>query len=87
MVALYDFEAQADGDLSFKSGDRIELVERTDSSEDWWTGKVDGRQGVFPGASPSLGNFSSLSLALWHVHLTRVDVQVITCRSLEYERE
>ena len=49
VVALYDFEAQADGDLSFRAGDRIEVVEKTASSEDWWTGKLDGVQGVFPG--------------------------------------
>ncbi|KAI0344278.1 BAR-domain-containing protein [Trametopsis cervina] len=49
VVALYDFEAQADGDLDFRAGDRIEVVEKTDSAEDWWTGKLNGRQGVFPG--------------------------------------
>ena len=49
VVALYDFVAQADGDLSFKTGDRIEVVERTASAEDWWTGRVNGQQGVFPG--------------------------------------
>lgn len=49
VVALYDFAAQADGDLSFRTGDRIEIVERTQSAEDWWTGKLNGRQGVFPG--------------------------------------
>ncbi|EIW65276.1 BAR-domain-containing protein [Trametes versicolor FP-101664 SS1] len=49
VVALYDFEAQADGDLEFKAGDRIEVVERTDSVEDWWTGRLGGRTGVFPG--------------------------------------
>lgn len=49
VVALFDFEAQAAGDLGFSQGDRIELVERTPSSEDWWTGKVNGKQGVFPG--------------------------------------
>ncbi|KAF9652064.1 BAR-domain-containing protein [Thelephora ganbajun] len=49
VVALYDFEAQADGDLSFKAGDRIEVVEKTASAEDWWTGKLNGIRGVFPG--------------------------------------
>ena len=49
VVALYDFEAQADGDLDFKAGDRIEVVQKSDSTEDWWTGKLNGRQGVFPG--------------------------------------
>jgi len=49
VVALYDFDAQADGDLSFKTGDRIEIVQRTTSVEDWWTGKLNGQQGIFPG--------------------------------------
>ncbi|PWN42356.1 BAR-domain-containing protein [Ceraceosorus guamensis] len=49
VTALYDYTAQADGDLSFSTGDRIEVVERTASTEDWWTGKVHGVQGVFPG--------------------------------------
>ncbi|KAJ3576273.1 hypothetical protein NP233_g537 [Leucocoprinus birnbaumii] len=49
VVALYDFAAQADGDLSFNAGDRIELVQRTDSTEDWWTGRLNGHEGVFPG--------------------------------------
>ncbi|PPQ98901.1 hypothetical protein CVT24_003532 [Panaeolus cyanescens] len=49
VVALYDFEAQAEGDLSFNAGDRIELVEKTQSTEDWWTGRINGVQGVFPG--------------------------------------
>ncbi|CDZ98347.1 Amphiphysin [Phaffia rhodozyma] len=49
VVALFDFEAQAAGDLGFSVGDRIELIERTPSTEDWWTGRLDGREGVFPG--------------------------------------
>ncbi|KAH8992078.1 BAR-domain-containing protein [Lactarius akahatsu] len=49
VVALYDFAAQAEGDLDFKVGDRIEVVERSESTEDWWTGRLDGRTGVFPG--------------------------------------
>ncbi|TFK76658.1 BAR-domain-containing protein [Pluteus cervinus] len=49
VTALYDFTAQADGDLSFRTGDRIEIVKRTPSSEDWWTGRLNGQEGVFPG--------------------------------------
>lgn len=49
VVALYDYTAQAEGDLSFNAGDRIQVVEKTASTEDWWTGKVNGLQGVFPG--------------------------------------
>lgn len=61
VVALYDFEAQADGDLSFRAGDRIEVVEKTASAEDWWTGKVNGAQGVFPGGCLPLPEFKCLT--------------------------
>jgi len=49
VTALYDFVAQAEGDLSFSAGDRIQLVKRTDSEQDWWTGKLNGVEGIFPG--------------------------------------
>lgn len=49
VVALYDYTAQAEGDLTFRAGDRIEVVERSGSTEDWWTGKLGVQQGVFPG--------------------------------------
>lgn len=49
VIALYDFAAQADGDLDFKTGDKIEVVTRTPSTEDWWKGRLNGREGVFPG--------------------------------------
>lgn len=59
VTAVYDFEAQADGDLSFKAGDKIEIVERSDSAEDWWTGKLRGQQGVFPGTPVACSMVSS----------------------------
>ncbi|KAH7921962.1 BAR-domain-containing protein [Leucogyrophana mollusca] len=49
VTALYDFDAQAAGDLSFKTGDKIEIVTKTDSQDDWWTGRLNGAEGVFPG--------------------------------------
>lgn len=49
VIALYDYKAQAEGDLTFASGDRIEVVQRTPSQDDWWTGVVNGVQGIFPG--------------------------------------
>ncbi|GAA6010643.1 hypothetical protein JCM10207_007780 [Rhodosporidiobolus poonsookiae] len=49
VTALYDYTAQAAGDLSFAAGDRIEIVKRTDNTEDWWTGRVNsGEPGQFP---------------------------------------
>jgi amphiphysin len=61
VVALYDFDAQADGDLSFKTGDRIEIVEKTESAEDWWTGRLNGQQGVFPGKSRSASCYARVA--------------------------
>lgn len=49
VIALYDFTAQADGDLDFVTGDKIEVLNRTASQEDWWKGRLNGREGVFPG--------------------------------------
>ncbi len=51
VTALYDYEAQAEGDLSFMTGDVIEIVTRTQNENEWWTGRVHGRQGQFPGKS------------------------------------
>lgn len=48
-TALYDFEAQSEGDLSFLAGDTIEIITRTQNENEWWTGKVRGKQGQFPG--------------------------------------
>ena len=51
MTALYDYEAQAEGDLSFTTGDVIEIVTRTNNENEWWIGKLNGKQGQFPGMS------------------------------------
>jgi amphiphysin len=47
--ALYDYEAQAAGDLSFSTGDVIEILQRGATENEWWTGTLNGRQGQFPG--------------------------------------
>lgn len=49
VTALYDYESQAHGDLGFSAGDVIEIIHRTDNTNEWWTGRVDGREGQFPG--------------------------------------
>ncbi|CCH43728.1 hypothetical protein BN7_3282 [Wickerhamomyces ciferrii] len=48
-TALYDYAAQAEGDLSFSAGSVITIVQRTQDSNGWWTGSVNGQTGVFPG--------------------------------------
>ena len=49
VTALYDYSAQAEGDLSFRAGDVIEIVSRTQNDNEWWIGKLQGKQGQFPG--------------------------------------
>lgn len=46
--ALFDFTPVEIGDLSFRTGDIIEVVERTTSQNDWWTGTCRGQKGTFP---------------------------------------
>ncbi|KAK0283542.1 BAR adaptor protein Hob1 [Friedmanniomyces endolithicus] len=49
VTALYDYEAQAEGDLSFSAGEVVEIVTRTGNENEWWVGKIGGRRGQFPG--------------------------------------
>ncbi|XP_021563895.1 SH3 domain-containing protein 19 [Carlito syrichta] len=46
--ALHSFTAETSGDLSFKRGDRILILEHLDS--DWCRGRLQDREGVFPAA-------------------------------------
>ncbi|KAJ3396321.1 hypothetical protein HDU92_003380 [Lobulomyces angularis] len=46
--ALYSFQGQKDTDLSFEKGDLIEVVKKTASDNDWWKGRLNGKEGDFP---------------------------------------
>ncbi|KIW00624.1 uncharacterized protein PV09_07819 [Verruconis gallopava] len=48
VTALYDYTAQNEGDLNFREGDRIKVVKKTASSNDWWEGELRGVRGAFP---------------------------------------
>ncbi|KAI8599652.1 hypothetical protein EDD21DRAFT_379261 [Dissophora ornata] len=48
VTALYDFAGEQATDLSFKKGDLITVTKKTDSRNDWWTGRCSGREGSFP---------------------------------------
>ncbi|QBM85552.1 amphiphysin [Metschnikowia aff. pulcherrima] len=47
-TALYDYTAQAQGDLTFTAGAVIEIVEKGDANA-WWSGTYNGQTGSFPG--------------------------------------
>lgn len=53
VIALYDFEAQEEGDLGFSKGQVIAVTRKTDSTDDWWEGRVEAgmsasKVGLFP---------------------------------------
>lgn len=48
VIALYSFDGQGQGDLSFREGDRIKIVKKTESTDDWWDGELRGVKGAFP---------------------------------------
>jgi SH3 domain-containing YSC84-like protein 1 len=47
-IALFTFEPDQEGDLGFKKGEVITILKRTDKKEDWWTGRIGDRTGIFP---------------------------------------
>lgn len=48
VIAKYDFAGESQGDLAFKAGDRIKIIKKTESTEDWWEGELNGSRGMFP---------------------------------------
>ncbi|CAG8974558.1 hypothetical protein HYALB_00005831 [Hymenoscyphus albidus] len=46
--ALYSFDGQSEGDLSFREGDQIKVLKKTESTDDWWEGELRGKKGSFP---------------------------------------
>lgn len=47
-VALYSFAGEEPGDLPFRKGDVITILKKSESQNDWWTGRVNGVEGIFP---------------------------------------
>jgi len=47
-TALYAFDGQNQGDLSFREGDQIKVIKKTNSTDDWWEGELRGVKGSFP---------------------------------------
>ncbi|KAL6070969.1 Intersectin 1 (SH3 domain protein), variant 2 [Balamuthia mandrillaris] len=47
VVALFEHHAEDPGELSFKEGDVINVLEAIEG-EGWWKGELDGRLGIFP---------------------------------------
>lgn len=48
VTALFDFSGTLGCDLSFKKGEVITVLTRTDKQNDWWEGSLNGTTGIFP---------------------------------------
>ncbi|KAG9301220.1 hypothetical protein G9A89_012603 [Geosiphon pyriformis] len=59
VIAIYNYEAKEKGDISFKKGDIIEVIERGKDTNDWWLGRINGEIGEFPACK--IYNFNSQS--------------------------
>ena len=46
--ALFNFKGELDCDLEFRKGQRIAILTRTESQNDWWEGRVNDKTGIFP---------------------------------------
>ncbi|ORX46254.1 hypothetical protein BCR32DRAFT_201172, partial [Anaeromyces robustus] len=53
-IALYDYDAQEDNEISFKEGDIITKLNFI--TDDWWEGVVNGKCGLFPGNYVEINN-------------------------------
>ncbi|CAO3699698.1 hypothetical protein G6F70_005624 [Rhizopus microsporus] len=46
--ALFNFKGEQEGDLAFQKGDIITIIKRSNTQNDWWTGRLNGKEGIFP---------------------------------------
>lgn len=44
--ALFDFDPQEDGELGFRRGDLVQVLDNSDPN--WWKGACHGQTGMFP---------------------------------------
>lgn len=47
-IALYTFKGEQPGDLPFKKGDVIDILKKSETTDDWWSGRNNGVSGIFP---------------------------------------
>ena len=47
--AMWDYEAQDQGELSINVGDVIVILGGDSDPDGWWTGRLNGNTGIFPG--------------------------------------
>eukprot|EP01060_Flectonema_neradi_P014382 TRINITY_DN21083_c0_g1_i1.p1 TRINITY_DN21083_c0_g1~~TRINITY_DN21083_c0_g1_i1.p1 ORF type:complete len:295 (+),score=33.24 TRINITY_DN21083_c0_g1_i1:37-885(+) len=67
-TAIFDYDGQGEGELSFKAGDIILVISKGRDSG-WWEGTIDGRSGMFPNCfvtmMESLRGYGNTAVALY----------------------
>jgi len=58
--ARYPFKAKRPEELDIERGQVVEILNRSSSGDDWWTGRIGNREGILQGTSVT--QFSGLSL-------------------------
>ncbi|KAH6688948.1 SH3 domain signaling protein [Plectosphaerella plurivora] len=48
VIAVHTYPGGQPGDLAFNEGDRIKIIKKTATMDDWWEGEVNGQKGSFP---------------------------------------
>ena len=47
-MTLYNFRGEMKCDLEFRKGQIIHVITKTDTTNDWWEGRLEDRIGIFP---------------------------------------
>lgn len=47
MIALYDYDAQTENEITVRQGDKIVVIE-DDNGDGWTEGELNGMRGAFP---------------------------------------
>lgn len=47
-MTLYNFRGEMKCDLQFRKGQIIHIITKTDTTNDWWEGRIEDRIGIFP---------------------------------------
>lgn len=61
-TAVFDYEATADEELTLRRGDLLEVLSKdskVSGDEGWWTGKIQGKVGIFPSNYVTRGDAAS----------------------------
>lgn len=78
-VALYDYEARTDEDLTFKKGEHLEIL--SDNCGDWWfaKSKLTGKEGYIP--SNYVARIKSIEAEAWYFgKIKRIEAEKLLLR-------